>query len=262
MMDTMKEPTLYLPEKVRIAIARIREFEPTDGYYLADSGGKDSSVVLFLSQMAGVAFQSHYAFTGVDPPELLRFLREHHKETEWHRPERSMWQLIIKSRIPPSRRMRYCCDKLKECYGFGRTVLTGIRWAESRNRSARGMVHPCLKGRGKSYVNPIIDWLEHEVWDFIRTYKVPYCSLYDEGFTRIGCVMCPLESSKKRQAEAVRFPGFYKAYMRTFEKMLEERRKAGKEGSWRTEEDVMDWYLSSGKGKKSGEDENQLSLLA
>ena len=261
-MDRVHKPTLYLPGRVSTAIARIREFEPQEGYYLADSGGKDSSVILRLAEMAGVSFESHYAFTTVDPPELLRFLREHHSETEWHRPERSMWQLIIDMRMPPSRRARYCCDKLKERLGGGHYVLTGMRWAESRNRSGRKMVQACLKDKTKIFVNPIIDWLEHEVWDFILTHNVPYCSLYDDGFERLGCVLCPLQSSKKRQRDAEYFPKFYKAYMSAFAKMMEARVKAGKtKGSWRTAQDVMDWYLSDGKGG-STDDSSQMPLFS
>lgn len=262
MQEIMKEPTLYLSEKVDIAIARIRQFEPLEGYHLADSGGKDSSTVLALAQMSGVKFDSHYAVTTVDPPELLRFLRKFHPETEWHRPEKSMWRLIIEKRIPPSRRFRWCCAKLKERLGSNRIVLTGIRSAESRNRAGRKMVHPCLKDGTKIFVNPIIDWLQHEVWDFIRTYEIPYCTLYDEGFERLGCVMCPLESHNKRKKEAERFPGFYKAYMRTFEKMLEERRRAGKIGSWENAKQVMDWYLSSGMNRSKSDDPDQLPLFS
>lgn len=260
-MKRVYEPTLYLKERVSTAIARIKQFEPVEGYYLADSGGKDSSVVLRLSEMAGVSFDSHYAFTTVDPPQLLRFLREYHPGTEWHRPKRSMWQLIVDMRMPPTRRSRYCCDHLKERLGGGRVVLTGMRWAESRNRSGRMMVHACLKDKTKIFVNPIIDWLESEVWDFIKTYDVPYCLLYDEGFDRLGCVLCPVQSSKKRERDATYFPKFKAAYMSAFAKMIDARIEAGKtKGDWRTAEDVMKWYLSDGKGKKK--DDGTLPLFS
>ena len=35
-------------------------------------------------------------------------------------------------------------------------------------------------------INPIIDWSYEGVWKFIREYKIPYCKLYDEGYTSVG----------------------------------------------------------------------------
>ena len=69
-------------DKVKIAQERLKAFEPSEGYYVADSGGKDSACVLALCKMAGVRFDSHYNITTVDPPELVKFVREAHPETE------------------------------------------------------------------------------------------------------------------------------------------------------------------------------------
>lgn len=57
-----------LTEKVKIAIERIKAFEPEEGYYLAFSGGKDSVVCKALLDMAGVKYDAHYRVTSVDPP--------------------------------------------------------------------------------------------------------------------------------------------------------------------------------------------------
>ena len=50
-------------DKVKIAQERLKAFEPSEGYYVADSGGKDSACVLALCKMAGVRFDSHYNIT-------------------------------------------------------------------------------------------------------------------------------------------------------------------------------------------------------
>lgn len=61
-------------DKVKKAIDMLKMFERDDGYYVAYSGGKDSTVLLALVRMAGVKHDVHYAVTTVDPPELVRFI--------------------------------------------------------------------------------------------------------------------------------------------------------------------------------------------
>lgn len=121
-------------DKVQTSIDRIRTFCPPEGYFVAFSGGKDSVVIKALCDMAGVKYDAHYNVTTVDPPELVRFIRANHPDVIFDRPERSMRQLIIEKQIPPMRHMRYCCEYLKEAHGDGRVTMTGVRWAESRNR--------------------------------------------------------------------------------------------------------------------------------
>lgn len=187
------ENTLFgVRDKVQTAIDRIKEFCPPEGYYVAFSGGKDSTVVLDLVKRAGVKYDAHYNRTTVDPPELVRFIREQYPDVEERKPEMNMWQLIPKKRMPPTRTVRYCCQYLKEGGGAGRTVITGVRWAESTKRSKRRMVEVCNKNASKIHLHPIIDWSEYDVWTYIRSNNLPYCSLYDKGYKRLGCIGCPL----------------------------------------------------------------------
>lgn len=83
-------------DKVQISIDRLRTFEPDEGYYVADSGGKDSSCVIKLCEMAGVKFDAHYHATTIDPPQLVRFIRRHHPETGIEKPEYTMRELSSK----------------------------------------------------------------------------------------------------------------------------------------------------------------------
>lgn len=110
----LKEYTLFGEvDKVQIAIDRLREYEPPEGYHLAYSGGKDSDTILELAKMAGVKFDAHYQLTTVDPPEVVQHIKAH-PEVQIHRPEKTMWQLIVENGMPPLRQMRYCCRILKE----------------------------------------------------------------------------------------------------------------------------------------------------
>ena len=89
-------------DKVKTAIDRLQAFEPQEGYYVADSGGKDSTCVVKLCEMAGVKFDAHYHATTIDPPQLVRFIRKHHPATEIEKPEHTMRELIIKNQMSPT----------------------------------------------------------------------------------------------------------------------------------------------------------------
>ena len=39
-------------------------------------------------------------------------------------------------------------------------------------------------------INPLINWTEEDVWDYIKKYDVPYNKLHDKGFLSIGCASC------------------------------------------------------------------------
>lgn len=56
-------------------------------------------------------------------------------------------------------------------------------------------------------ISPIIYWTEQDVWEFLNdVVKVPHCSLYDEGWHRIGCIGCPMSSHKQKMIENERYP--------------------------------------------------------
>jgi phosphoadenosine phosphosulfate reductase len=99
------EETLFgTRDKVQIAIDRLKAHEPAEGYWLAFSGGKDSVCLLRLAEMSGVRFDAHYNNTTVDPPELVRFIKWRYPQVERHRPEMSMFRLIVHQKHwPPMR---------------------------------------------------------------------------------------------------------------------------------------------------------------
>lgn len=224
------------------ALERIKYLFPPEGYYVAYSGGKDSTVILDLIRRSGVPYDAHYNLTTVDPPELVAHVRKQ-PDVEIHHPAESMWALIVRNGMPPTQLVRYCCRLLKERGGEGRTVVTGVRWAESPRRAKRQMVETCYQDGTRHYLHPVIDWSHEDVWAYIRDRGLPYCSLYDEGHKRLGCILCPLASKRKRLREAERWPQYKQAYLNTFERMLAERERKGKKTQWKDADDVYRWWL-------------------
>lgn len=205
--------------KIEVAIMRLQEFMPPDGYQLAFAGGKDSIVIYDLATKAGVEFEPVYNITGIDPPELIYFIRQHYSDIRHEKPKERLWDLIARKGLP-RRHSRFCCEYLKEHSGAGRVVVTGIRWQESWRRKRRSMVETCRWVKGKSFLHPIIDWTTSEVWQYIHLEKLPYCSLYDEGFKRLGCVLCPMTTAQQAQRDMARWPkiaaAWYRAFLRYF----------------------------------------------
>ena len=246
----LKQKSFLEKDKVENAIERIRMFEPEGGYYLAFSGGKDSVVLKKLAEMAQVKFDAHYSFTTIDPPELVKFIKQYHPDVIFDKPETPFLK-TLQTRGFPTRQGRWCCEVLKECHGAGRKILTGIRWAESSNRGKRKMVETCYKDNTKTYVNPILDWSEAEIWEFIELYKIPYCELYDQGFNRIGCLFCPMSYYKRRLEECKRYPKYVKVFIYSFDKLYQLRKSQRNKSvdSWKNGEDMFWWWINSAPEK-------------
>lgn len=125
--------------KEKKAIERLKAFEPADGYYLAYSGGKDSDCIKILAQLSGVKFEAVHNLTTVDAPETVRYVQSQpdvkiDKAYDKNGNHVTMWNLIVKKLMPPTRLARYCYSELKERGGIGRVVVTGVRWSESQRR--------------------------------------------------------------------------------------------------------------------------------
>lgn len=267
-------------EKERISIDRCIEYQNRDktkNNILAFSGGKDSIVTYLIVAKSGIDFTPIYSLTSVDPPELVQYIKNvfnpwaeskgypkviFNKYNTWKSGEnkgkiKTMWSLLSNRAIPPTRLARYCCDELKERTGEkGDTVITGVRWEESKSRSKRKMVNFY---KNKIMVRPIVDWSENEIWSYILTENIPYCELYDQGWDRLGCIGCPLGSGQKRELEL--YPNYKKLYIKSFDKMVEYRKKKGFScDEWSTGEDIYKWWIGD-TIKKSKEIDGQCSMF-
>ncbi|MFR2289365.1 MAG: phosphoadenosine phosphosulfate reductase family protein, partial [Butyricicoccus sp.] len=114
------------------------------------------------------------------------------------------------------------------------------------NTDTRLLFESC-KLQAKRICNPIVDWSDYDVWSYIHAERITVNPLYSCGFHRVGCVGCPMAGRRMRLVEFGRYPTYQRAYIRAFERMLEERTARGKlDGSWRagmTGEEVFRWWM-------------------
>ena len=224
----MEQLDIFGRTKEEKAIEFIRQHEPPEGYFLGFSGGKDSVVLYDLTVKAGVKFQAYYSATGIDPPELVKFIRDNYPDVKWKRPKRSFFAQIQRYGFP-TKFARWCCDFLKKdpCSVTKvpmRHRLMGIRAEESVKRAKRANPN-YIKKYGYWMYKPLFDWLGWEIWDYIEANNLKYCSLYDEGFSRIGCVVCPFLTYKQHQIHRQRWPKHYHAFEKAMKKLWDRKEK-------------------------------------
>lgn len=263
------------------------------------SGGKDSDVLLELFLRSGVEFEVHNSHTTADAPQTVYHIRNKFKQLEERGikctiqyPEMSMWQLIPFKRMPPTRRVRYCCEYLKETACTNRMIATGVRWDESNarkkrdvmeiitpheankiklsnaeltgkseenkqfsifeneedneetmlmNDNKRRLVFERCQLKAKSVCNPIVDWTNRDIWEYINSEGIKVNELYQRGFTRVGCIGCPM-AGKKRNFEFQVFPKYKQMYISAFQRMVDALREE-KEIKWQSGEDVFSWWM-------------------
>jgi phosphoadenosine phosphosulfate reductase len=128
------------------------------------------------------------------------------------------------------------------------------------NEEGRMMFETCMQ-KGKRVVNPIVDWEDSDVWDYLNGRCIPHCSLYDEGFPRIGCIGCPMATARRTEREFKRWPKFKQMYIRAYERMIAERKRRGlnlkTNVNWSTGKDVLKWQIygrdKHGEGSVDGQ---------
>lgn len=212
-------PGFELQDYVNESIEFLRQHEPLEGYYVGFSGGKDSITTLELCRMAGVKHQAFYSCTRIDPPEMYSFIKNNYPDVKWLFPKGSFWKMIVR-KSPPLRHIRWCCTELKKAPARSIPLtnrIMGIRSEESTRRASFPRIDKIKKSKQIIY-KPIFHWPEWAVWEFIEEYNLPYPSLYDEGFNRIGCVVCPMifnsskNAIKRLELYQKRWPALWKCF--------------------------------------------------
>lgn len=186
--------SLNFAEKVERSLGLIAQaYEKFgDSLVVANSLGKDSSVVWHLAKKVNPAIKGFIVTTRFKPAETKQFMAE---EVERY-PE-----LRIFSNDEAISAKLYetgpdgCCEVLKvdptraavremkvKCW------VTGLRCTEGRTRTDYQEIEELDKGLIK--LNPILIWYEREIWQYLALNSVPVNPLYSKGYRSLGCEPC------------------------------------------------------------------------
>lgn len=109
------------------------------------------------------------------------------------------------------------------------------------NEQRRKFIERCQL-KAKTVCNPIIDWSVRELWEYIRAEKIEVNPLYECGFSRVGCIGCPM-AGKHREFEFAKYPKYKQAYTRAFQRLVDKLKAEGAQTTWKSGEDVFNWYM-------------------
>lgn len=233
-----------MQELIQEAIDFIQAHEPPEGYFVGFSGGKDSIVTLDLVRQSGVKHQAYYSMTLIDPPEVVRFIKQYYPDVICLKPDMTFWQGCMKKKMP-MQNARWCCEYLKHGTKSLKATPTyhhricGIRAEESFKRAQRGRVDFNTKTSVTIY-KPIFNWSSADIWDYIKFYELSYPALYDEGFKRLGCIVCPFVRGKSFEIHKKRWPNIYRI-LDIYLNKLWERDKVKLIDRYFTYEEFMSW---------------------
>jgi len=169
--------------------------------YVSFSGGKDSLVVLDLTKSAlKHSPKAYFINTGLEFPETVEYAQKFCNDNNIELDELDagdvFWQ-HLPDFGPPAKDYRWCCKVCKlapagEIQEKGHYLtIDGKRKYESfsRARIPATEANPLVPGQVNVY--PIRDWRALEVWLYIYWRGLEYNPLYDMGFERVGCWLCP-----------------------------------------------------------------------
>lgn len=111
-----------------------------------------------------------------------------------------------------------------------------------------------MKKKGSCVVNPIYEWTDTDVWDYIRSEHIITNPLYECGYKRVGCIGCPMATYHHRMKEFSDYPKYKDMYISAFDRMLLERKKKGKtQDKWKSGEEVFNWWVEIDKHVVNGQ---------
>jgi phosphoadenosine phosphosulfate reductase len=203
-------------EKISDALVKLTEIKEKNNY-VSFSGGKDSLVTLDLALRVGIS-NVVFCDTTLEFEETLKYVEtveEYYGISITRIKAPKNFFDLVEDICVPSRKCRWCCKVFK----FGpltkfaienkiENYITGLRSDESNKRKFYQPIdsNPLVP---IPQINPIVNWNENEVWDYIYQEKLPINPLY-QFFDRVGCWICPSRADSEWTTIRTQFPAKYK----------------------------------------------------
>lgn len=190
-----------LVASTRATLERIaRDFSPA---VFASSLAAEDMVITDLILKAGLPIQIFSLETGRLHPETLAVLGQikarYNYSVTLYQPRAEAVDTYVASHglnaFYDSVEMRRECCRIRKVEPLGRALagnrawITGQRRAQSSTRVELA-IEEDDSAHGMTKFNPLAEWSEEDVWNFIRANDVPYNALHDQGFPSIGCAPC------------------------------------------------------------------------
>ncbi len=206
------------------------------------SGGKDSLVVyLVVEKATGKSPPIFFMDTGLELPETLQFIESFAEKRDvkiiGEKAGNQFWE-SVDTFGPPARDFRWCCKVLKlgpaatsiaDMIGTDTLSFMGQRKLESFQRSIEPRVSENPWVPGQISANPIQKWNALEVWLYTFKEKEDYNPLYNQGYHRMGCYLCPASPLAELESLRQTHPEIHQQWE---EKMREWAEKYGFPDEW------------------------------
>ncbi len=193
--DVVERNAFHLKNMERTAVREIKQnlsLAPLAN--CSFSGGKDSTAVWHIAQKAGVT-DAFFIDTGLEFPETIAFVQS--QNVRLIQKAGDFWQAVEKAG-PPGKDHRWCCKLLKlnplkvHLSETGPCVtVQGNRWYESWSRASLDAVSQNPNNPLQINLSPIRSWRALDVFLYLWLREIPCNPLYERGYERIGCYLCP-----------------------------------------------------------------------
>ncbi len=200
-MDNISADLTALIDSTEQTLERIaRDFSPA---VFASSLAAEDMVITDLILKAKLPISIFSLETGRLPPETLAVLdkikQTYGYEVSLYRPQPEAVDAYVAQNglnaFYDSVELRRECCRIRKVEPLGRALagnkawVTGQRRAQSSTRAELDIEEDDA-AHGMTKFNPLADWSEQDVWNYIRAHQVPYNALHDQGYPSIGCAPC------------------------------------------------------------------------
>jgi len=209
---------MSLEARIRTAIEVLHDAAELQPAAFSTSFGAEDMVVLDLIHREELAIRAFTLDTGRLPDETYRLMAEvesrYGRIVDVYFPDAgAVQQLVARQGIngfyASVEQRKACCavrklEPLSRALAGRKAWVTGLRAQQSETRSALA-AREADPQRGLEKFNPLHDWSEQEVWQYLRDRQVPYNALHDRGYPSIGCAPCTRAISPGEDVRAGRW---------------------------------------------------------